>query len=387
MSIGRTLTALLVRIVETLDSTERSKALLHRLHPRRARGAPAPGANKNARSARPSTLGGRGRWARRLGAPGGGPVALRAESEQGELERLAAGGNAEGRSTVPLDGAGRPTDVWPWSTRIASGSARSARMPVPASSATTPAGMCGAMTARTVGQSSLARRATQRTSSSESSTRALGFSGRSRRTTSGSVCARPASRARAAPRAAAPWRRPVLALALGLAHDEHVVGRQRARHRDAHRALERARIAGRARGDGVRERLGRRDHRARRRLVGLGIERAHRDARARRRVELTGEEPRIGLEDARAGGDEVDQRARLREHLERLARRRRDQEIELGGTRLLFSSAAAASRSRSEAPESPPRMTWVTGFPRARAPGARCRLRPGPADRPPTGRR
>ena len=98
--------------------------------------------------------------------------------------------------------------------------------------------------------------------------------------------------------------------------------------------------------------------------VRLGIARAHRDPGRRGRVELAGDDARVGLDEARAGRDEVRRARRPPASTSSIcrdgtARRKSSRE----GTRLLLRSVAAANRSRSVAPLSPPRSTCVTGCP------------------------
>lgn len=117
-----------------------------------------------------------------------------------------------------------------------------------------------------------------------------------------------------------------------LLDDEHVVGREHAGHGDADGALEAARIADGARGDGVRDGLGRRDHEGR--AAGLGIAGADGQLARRGGVHLARHGAAIGLDDARAGGGEIGQRPGGGQDLEHLARGRRDEEIDARGEAL-----------------------------------------------------
>jgi hypothetical protein len=71
--------------------------------------------------------------------------------------------------------------------------------------------------------------------------------------------------------------------------------------------------------------------------LGIGI--AHRGAVLRWRIELAGHQPTIGLDHAGTGGDQVDQRAGLAQHLEHLSRGRRQQQVEASRNALALEQA------------------------------------------------
>ncbi len=60
----------------------------------------------------------------------------------------------------------------------------------------------------------------------------------------------------------------------------------------------------------------------------LGVARAHRVAGTRRTVQLPGHDAGVGLDEARAGRDEIGEGARARQDLEHLTRRHRKQKVE-----------------------------------------------------------
>ncbi len=120
--------------------------------------------------------------------------------------------------------------------------------------------------------------------------------------------------------------------AFSFASDEDVVGRQHARDGDPHGAFERAWIAELAGRDGEGQGFRRRNER--RAPPGnsrLRVARAQCGPGARRGIELARRNPRVGLDDARARGDEVRQRAGPSQRLEHLPRGHRHQEVESGG--------------------------------------------------------